>query len=153
MEPIYDPRYSYTKLFPKHRQTLSLSCHIPSIKVVYAYALENCPNKINVGVRVEFPLNGSTPHYRHSGPSVSACVVSGRVLNKMNDGLIETFSTSESWYEAPDCHHRISDNLSTTERAVSIANMILDQVVYEKDGMAALIQIDEEYQDKTADVA
>ena len=118
---------------------------MPSIKVVYAYPLINCPGKTNVGVIVEFPPHGSTPPHRHGGASVSAYVISGRVLNKMNEAPMESFSAGGFWYEAPGCHHRISDNASITESAVLMANMILDSAVYERDGLAAIIQIDEEY--------
>ncbi|KAJ5454099.1 uncharacterized protein N7458_005055 [Penicillium daleae] len=97
-----------------------------------------------VTLRVEFPPNGSTPH-RHGGASVGAFVLKGNLLNKMNDDLMKFITEGESWFEAPGCHHRISDNASETEPATLIATLVTDTDKFDKDGMAALIQIDEEY--------
>ncbi|KAF4160313.1 hypothetical protein CNMCM6936_003973 [Aspergillus lentulus] len=117
----------------------------PSLSIVYAYKLVNCPGKTIVGLRVEFPPNGSTPPHRHGGASVSAYVLSGTVLNKMNNDPMKVIEAGGTWYEAPGCHHRISDNASATEPAALLVAMVLDSDVYDCDGLAALIQIDEEY--------
>ncbi|KAJ5101301.1 cupin domain protein [Penicillium alfredii] len=127
-EPTYDP-----------------SRPMPSIDIVYQYRLVNCPGKSIVGLRIEFPPNGSTPPHRHGGASVSAYVIGGSVLNKMNNDPMKVIKPGGTWYEAPGCHHRISDNASETAPATLMANMVLDTDVLERDGMAALIQIDEEY--------
>ncbi|KAB8072477.1 RmlC-like cupin domain-containing protein, partial [Aspergillus leporis] len=127
-EPTYDP-----------------SRPMPGIEIIYHYRLKNCPGKTIVGLRVEFAPNASTPPHRHGGASAAAYVVSGTLLNKMNNDPMEVFSAGGTWYEAPGCHHRISDNASKTEPAVLIATLVLDTDVYERDGMDALIQIDEEY--------
>ncbi|KAI2912456.1 hypothetical protein CBS147343_9075 [Aspergillus niger] len=108
-EPTYDP-----------------SRPMPALEVVYAHKLINCPGKTIVGLRVEFPPNGSTPPHRHGGASVSAYVVSGTLLNKMNEDPMKVVSAGGSWYEAPGCHHRISDNASPTEPATLMAVMVLD---------------------------
>lgn len=63
----------------------------------------------------------------------------------MNDEPMEIVKAGGTWYEAPGCHHKISQNISATEPSVLMASMIVDTEVYEKDGMAALIQIDPEY--------
>jgi hypothetical protein len=63
----------------------------------------------------------------------------------MNDDPMKTIETGGTWYEAPGCHHRISDNASKSEPAVLMVTMVLDTDVLERDGMNALIQIDEEY--------
>ncbi|KAB8223275.1 hypothetical protein BDV33DRAFT_228725 [Aspergillus novoparasiticus] len=127
-EPTYDP-----------------SRPMPTINIVYQYKLTHTPGKSIVGLRVEFPPNGSTPPHRHGGAAVAAYVVSGTLLNKMNNDPMKVIETGGSWYEAPGCHHRISDNASKTESAVLIATMVLDTEALERDGMDALIQIDEEY--------
>lgn len=118
---------------------------MPAINLVYQYKLTNCPGKSIVGIRIDFPPNGSTPPHRHGGCSVSAYVVSGSVFNKMNSDPMKVINATETWYEAPGCHHRISDNASKTEPAVVFASMVLDTEDLERDGMGALIQIDEEY--------
>lgn len=118
---------------------------MPGIHLVYQYKLANCPGKSVVGLRIEFPPNGSTPPHRHGGASVAAYVVSGSVLNKMNNDPMKVINAEGTWYEAPGCHHRISDNASTTEPATLFATMVLDTDDLERNGMDALIQIDEEY--------
>ena len=118
---------------------------MPALELVSQYRLMNCPGKTIVGLRVDFPPNGSTPPHRHGGASVSAYVVSGTLLNKMNNDPMKVIGTGGSWYEAPGCHHRISDNANKTEPATLLATMVLDTEELERDGMAALIQIDEEY--------
>lgn len=125
-------------------------CHdssrpMPEINITYQYKLPNSPGKSIVGLRVEFPPNGSTPPHRHGGASVSAYVVSGTVLNKMNNDPMKAIESGGTWFEAPGCHHRISDNASKIEPATLFAVLVLDTDVLERDGMGALIQIDEEY--------
>ncbi|CAP81040.1 hypothetical protein E8E15_003383 [Penicillium rubens] len=127
-EPTYDP-----------------SRPMPSIEIAYSYKLVDIPNKTMVSLRIEFPPNGSTPPHRHGGANVGAHVLKGTVLNKMNEEPMKTIQEGGSWFEAPGCHHRISDNASKTEAATLIATMVTDTEVFERDGMGALIQIDEEY--------
>jgi quercetin dioxygenase-like cupin family protein len=123
------------------------SCSRPmsDIQMVYQHKLSNCPGKSIVGINITFPPNGSTPPHRHGTCSVSAYVISGTVYNKMNDDPMKVIKAGGTWYEAPGCHHRISDNASKTEPAVVFASMILDTDVLERDGMTALMQIDPEY--------
>ncbi|KAJ5726941.1 hypothetical protein N7493_005968 [Penicillium malachiteum] len=118
---------------------------MPDIEIAYSYKLANCAGKTIVGLRVTFPPNGSTPPHRHGGSSVAAYVISGTLLSKMNNDPMKMIPTGGTWYEAPGCHHRISDNASKTEPAVLFATLILETSVFERDGMDALIQIDEEY--------
>ncbi|KAJ5798555.1 uncharacterized protein N7503_007851 [Penicillium pulvis] len=125
--------------------TYDKSRPMPDIQMAYQYKLSNCPGKSIVGMCITYPPNGSTPPHRHGSCSVSAYVVSGTLLNKMNDDPMKTINTGGTWYEAPGCHHRISDNASKTESAVLFASMVLDTDVLERDGMNALMQIDKEY--------
>lgn len=118
---------------------------MPALEIVYEYKLVGIPNKTLINLRVEFPPNGSTPPHRHGGANVGGYVLKGKVLNKMNDEPMKLIEEGGSWFEAPGCHHRISDNASATEPATIMATMITDTDRYEKEGMAALIQIDEEY--------
>ncbi|PKX88621.1 cupin domain-containing protein [Aspergillus novofumigatus IBT 16806] len=97
-----------------------------TLSIVYAYKLVNCPGKTIVGL-------------------LSAYVLRGTVLNKMNDDPMKVIEAGGTWYEAPGCHHRISDNASATEPATLMVAMVLDSDVYDRDGVAALIQIDVEY--------
>ncbi|GAB7365826.1 hypothetical protein MBLNU230_g7158t1 [Neophaeotheca triangularis] len=127
-EPKYDP-----------------SRPMPEISIVYSYKLDNCPGKTIVGLRVDFGPNAMTPPHRHGGAAVSAYVFKGTLFNKMNDDPMKVIQEGGTWYEAPGCHHRISNNASATDPATLLATMVLDTEDFEKNGMAALLQIDEEY--------
>ncbi|QKX54802.1 uncharacterized protein TRUGW13939_01891 [Talaromyces rugulosus] len=118
---------------------------MPALNIAYSYRLVGIPNKTVVTLRVEFPPNGSTPPHRHGGANVAVFVLKGTVQNKMNDDPMKVIGEGGTWFEAPGCHHRISNNASETEPATVIATMITDTDAFERDGMAALIQIDEEY--------
>lgn len=118
---------------------------MPDINLVYSYRLGNCTGKTMVGLRVDFAPNAMTPPHRHGGAAVSAYVFKGTLLNKMNNDPMKVIPEGGTWYEAPGCHHRISNNASATEPAVLLASMVLDTEAFEKDGMAACVQIDEEY--------
>lgn len=78
---------------------------------------------------------------------MTAYVLEGTLLNKMNDEPTQVISAGGTWYEAPGCHHRISDNHSKTEQAKLLATFIVDTQVLEEQGMGALLQVDEEYKD------
>ena len=96
---------------------------------------------------VKFPPNGSTPPHRHGGASVVGYIVEGTALNKMNDEPTRVLKQGDTWYEAPGCHHRVSDNHSTTEPMTLLATFVVDTRVMEEGGPGALVQIDEEYKD------
>lgn len=118
---------------------------MPDITMVYSYNLSNCPGKTIVGLRVDFPPNAMTPPHRHGTAAVSAYVVKGTLLNKMNDDPMKVIPEAGTWYEAPGCHHRISNNASATEPATLLATLVLGTEEFERDGMGALLQIDEEW--------
>lgn len=107
----------------------------------------NCPGKSIIGMTVDFDPNAATPPHRHGGASVAAYVLEGTLLNKMNDEPTKVIPTGGSWYEAPGCHHKISDNFSSTEPAKLLAVFVIETKVVEEGGVAALVQIDEEYRD------
>ena len=96
---------------------------------------------------VTFPPNASTPPHRHGGASLTGYVVKGTSYNKMNDQPTMVVRTGDSWYEAPGCYHRVSDNASKTEELVLLATFVLDSEVLEREGPAALVQIDEEWKE------
>ncbi len=96
---------------------------------------------------VTFPPNSSTPPHRHGGAAIAAHVLEGTLLNKMNDEPTRVVAAGGSWYEAPGCHHKVSDNYSATEPAKLLATIVIDTQIFEEQGPAALVQMDEEYQD------
>lgn len=78
---------------------------------------------------------------------MSVLVLEGAVLNRMNDEPTRVFTKGGSFFEAPRCHHKVSDNYSTTESAVILATLVVDTEVVERGGIAALTVFDEEYRD------
>ncbi|RYP21647.1 hypothetical protein DL765_002108 [Monosporascus sp. GIB2] len=120
---------------------------LPALSLAFQYRLLNSPGKSIVGVVVSFGPNASTPPHRHGGASVTAYVLEGTLLNKMNDEPTQVITTGGSWYEAPGCHHKISDNYSATEPAKLLATFVVDTKVVEEGGLAGLVQVDEEYRD------
>lgn len=69
------------------------------------------------------------------------------MLNKMNNEPTRVIEAGGTWYEAPGCHHKVSANVSATEPATLLATFIVDTQVVEEGGLAALVQVDEEYRD------
>lgn len=67
----------------------------------------------------------------------------------MNDAPMTIKKAGDSFYEAPGCRHRISDNASKTEEARILVTFVLEtdviEAILEKDGVAGLVMIDEEY--------
>lgn len=70
----------------------------------------------------------------------------------MNDDPMTVMKAGDSFYKAPGCRHRISNNASQTEEARFIANLILEtekmDALIEESGPSGLVVIDEEYKDK-----
>ena len=69
----------------------------------------------------------------------------------MNDEPMAVLQAGESFFEAPGCRHRISDNASKTEGASLLATLVLETEVAEKlvgeQGAFGLTLIDEEYRE------
>lgn len=118
---------------------------MPSQTLIFQHRLPNCPGKSSVGILVTLPPNAATPPHRHAGASLSAWVIEGTVVNKMNDGPTYVMEAGSTFFEAPGCHHKISDNYSTTESAKLFATLVVDTNIVEEGGLAALVVIDEEY--------
>lgn len=76
-----------------------------------------------------------------------AYVVEGTAVNKMNDDPVKVISQGGTWYEAPGCHHKVSDNYSQTDPLTLLVTFVVDKKVVEEGGYAALVQVDEEYKD------
>ncbi|KAL3455276.1 hypothetical protein BJX64DRAFT_282188 [Aspergillus heterothallicus] len=119
--------------------TYDSSCPAGKTTIVYQYKLANCPGKTTVGFIVEYPPNGATPPHRHGGPSVSAYVLKGSVLCKMNNDPMKVIEQGESYA-----------NVSKTEGASFFVNFVVDTEKLEKEGPGVLVQIDEEYQEAFA---
>jgi quercetin dioxygenase-like cupin family protein len=113
--------------------------------MTYNYPLHNVPGFSIIGLTVTYPPGGASPPHRHGGASVAGVIVAGTCYNKMNDAATLVLAEGETWYEAPGCHHRISQNASETEPLVFLATFVVETKVVEDGGVAALVQIDEEF--------
>ena len=127
--------------------TQNRSRPLSRIEFGYHFPLVNCPGMSIVAMRVIFPPNAATPPHRHGGASVTGYLIRGSLLNKMNDQTIKHVEAGQSWYEAPDCYHRLSENASKTEEAEIVATMVVETKVIEEEGIGSLVVIDEEYRD------
>ena len=116
---------------------------------MYKYPLHSAPSMSIVGFKVDFPPLAATPPHTHRGASVAAYVLSGTLLNKMNDEPMEIKKAGDSFYEAPGCRHRISANHSATEEASLVANLVIDTAtldkIWEEEGPGGLVLVDEEW--------
>ncbi|KAI9790005.1 MAG: hypothetical protein M1816_005619 [Peltula sp. TS41687] len=111
----------------------------------FRYKLADNPALTVVGLRIDYPPDGSTPPHRHGVASVIGFVIEGEVVMAMNDGEPRTYKKGESWYEAPGCYHRISDNNSKTEGASIHATVVIPTDVFDKEGYSYLVQFDPQY--------
>jgi quercetin dioxygenase-like cupin family protein len=116
---------------------------------VYKYKLPNTPDKSIIGLKVTFPPGACTPPHTHHGASVAVHVLTGTVLNKMNNAPMAVLKAGDSFFEAPGCRHRISDNASKTEEASLLATLVMEtakaEALIEAQGAFGLTLIDEEY--------
>ncbi|KAJ5491730.1 hypothetical protein N7539_003297 [Penicillium diatomitis] len=132
-EPTYNPESPLGKL-----------------TICYKHKLENCAGMTVVGLIIEYPPNGATPPHRHGGAAVSAYVLRGAILNKMNEDPIELIEQGDLWHEPPGCHHRISANASQTEAASFFVTIVIETDKLGREGVSVLLQYDEEYKDIVA---
>jgi quercetin dioxygenase-like cupin family protein len=116
---------------------------------VYKYKLPNTPDKSIIGLKVTFPPGACTPPHTHHGASAAVHVLTGTVLNKMNNEPMVVLKAGDSFFEAPGCRHRISDNASKTEEASLLATLVMEtakaEALIEAQGAFGLTLIDEEY--------
>ncbi|OBT73288.1 hypothetical protein VF21_08439 [Pseudogymnoascus sp. 05NY08] len=139
----------FSKVANREEPVYDATRPFPALEVLYHYKILSAPGNSVLAMKVTFPPGGSTPPHTHAGAFVAVHVLTGSVLNKMNDDPMTIKNAGDSFYEAPGCRHRISDNASDTEEAVIIATMMMstekmDEIV-NKEGAAGLVIIDEEY--------
>src|SRR5580704_959490 len=76
-------------------------------------------------VEVTYPPGGSSTPHTHPCP-VIGYVLKGAVRMQVKGGVPATYTAGESFYEAPDGIHLISENVSATEPATFLAYFICD---------------------------
>ncbi|KAJ6491412.1 hypothetical protein C8R47DRAFT_450226 [Mycena vitilis] len=126
--------------------TYNASRPLPKRTHLYDYPLPNAPKKSLIAFRVTFPPNGAFPPHSHNGASVAGHVISGCILNGMNDEPAAIVQTGASWFEAPGCRHRVFENGSATEEAEALAVYVIDTSVIEEGGYGALVLVEEDFQ-------
>lgn len=128
-----------------------MSSPSPSLEVLYKYKLLNTPDKSVLGLKVTFPPSAAVPPHTHHGAFVVVHVLTGSVLDKMNDDPMPIKMAGQSFYEAPGCRHRISTNASEIEEASILATFVLEtekmDALIEKEGPMGLVLVDEEYRE------
>jgi len=84
----------------------------------FSRAIPNVPGRTMTTVVVDYPPGAkSLPHHHGKTTFVYAYVLSGAVLNQVNDEAPKTYRTGEHWIEMPGAHHKTSENASATEPA------------------------------------
>lgn len=116
-----------------------------SLTPAFQYKLAEEPDKTVVGVIVEYEPGASTPPHRHGTANVIGHVIEGEVLCAMNDGPAKVYKVGESWYEAPGCFHRISDNNSSVHKLKFLAIFHISTEILEREGFGVLLTVDPAY--------
>src|SRR5271168_472581 len=96
-------------------------------RIVFSHALPQLdPAHLQVTtVEVTYPPGGSSAPHSHPCP-VIGYVLKGAVRMQVKGGAPATYTAGESFYEAPNGIHLISENVSATEPATFLAYFICD---------------------------
>jgi quercetin dioxygenase-like cupin family protein len=76
-------------------------------------------------VEVTYPPGGSSAPHSHPCP-VIGYVLKGAVRMQVKGGALSTYKAGDSFYEAPNGIHLVSENASTKEPATFLAYFICD---------------------------
>ena len=97
------------------------------VTLVYEHALPNVPGKSIKGVLVEYAPGGSSSAHTHPKSAfIYATVLEGAIRSSVNDGLVVTYRTGQSFSEMPGDRHSVSENASKTEPAKLLAVFVVD---------------------------
>lgn len=89
--------------------------------------IPNIPGKSLVAVEVSYPPGGvSAPHHHAKSAFIMAYVLSGSIRSQVEGEPARIYRTGESWHEAPNAHHIVSENASKTEPAKLLAVFVVD---------------------------
>src|SRR5271167_1134143 len=98
-----------------------------STRIVFSHALPQLdPSHLQVTtVEVTYPPGGSSAPHSHPCP-VIGYVLKGAVRMQVKGGAPSTYTVGDSFYEAPNGVHLISENVSAKEPATFLAYFICD---------------------------
>src|SRR5438094_3416025 len=92
------------------------------VTLVYEHALPNVPGKSIKGVLVEYSPGGSSSAHTHAKSAfIYATVLEGAIRSSVNDGLVVTYRTGQSFSEMPGDRQSVSENASKAEHAKLLA--------------------------------
>jgi quercetin dioxygenase-like cupin family protein len=97
-----------------------------AILPAFKYLVANAPGKTITALVVDYTPGGKSPPHRHGSAFVVGYVLSGSIRSQINGGEQRVFHTGESWTEAPNDHHMVSENASETEPAKLLAIFVAD---------------------------
>lgn len=104
-----------------HAQSLPASAG--TVHVLMTQPIPDQPGTDVTLLSVDYPPNGSTPPHEHPGHTY-AYVLKGSVVSQLDDQPAQTYTTGQTWSEAPHQHHMISKNASATAPAKLLVFMI-----------------------------
>ncbi|MGX8012208.1 cupin domain-containing protein [Mesorhizobium sp. ORM8.1] len=96
-----------------------------TVKPLSCEKLPNVPGHSITTALVEFPPNAYTPRHKHPG-SVTAFVIKGALRSQMDGGPAVTYTTGQTWFEAPGAIHAFAENASATEPAELLAIFVAE---------------------------
>jgi quercetin dioxygenase-like cupin family protein len=91
---------------------------------LFQRALPNVADKMFTSVVIEFPPSAGTAPHRHGAAFVWAYVLAGNIRIKLDGEPTRICREGDSWFEAPNTHHLLAENSSTTEPAKVLAVFI-----------------------------
>jgi quercetin dioxygenase-like cupin family protein len=130
--PVGLPRFIYTLIVCALITTIGVGSGIAADKnakvtLVYEHALPNVPGKSIKGVLVEYGPGGTSSAHTHPKSAfIYATVLEGAIRSSVNNGLVVTYHTGQSFSEMPGDLHSISENASKTEPAKLLAVFVVD---------------------------
>lgn len=97
------------------------------VTLVFDHVLPNVPGKSLRGVLVEYEPGGATPAHSHPASAfISATVLEGAIVSKVNDGPETVYRAGQNFSENPGDRHKVSRNASDSEPAKLFAVFVLD---------------------------
>lgn len=91
--------------------------HAESVAPRMQLPIPNLPGTSFTSAIVSFPPGAKAVPHRHGEAFVYAYVLSGAVRSQLDDGPAKVYRTGEDWYEAPNAHHKVTENVSNSRPA------------------------------------
>ena len=93
---------------------------LETVKLVFQRAIPNIPGKNLVALVVNYPPGGKSPPHRHAKSAfIYAHVLTGAIRSVVGTEPAKVYQAGEGFHEEPGAHHRVSENASDTQPAVS----------------------------------